>query len=61
MKDRIRKIEFLSFYDSTGIIRRLEEMAKKRWMIDEITPFTWIYKRMEGKYICFLMVISLLN
>ncbi len=53
MKERIRKIEFLSFYDRTGIIKRLEEMAKKGWLIDEITPFTWIYKKIEPQNLKF--------
>lgn len=47
MKDRKRKLELLSFYNHTGIEKHLENMASKGWMIESLSNFGWIYRRIE--------------
>ena len=37
MKNKMSRIETLSFYDHTGIEKHLAKMAKKGWMIEQIT------------------------
>ena len=53
MKDRKRRIEPFSFYDHSGISKHLEKMASEGWMIDEISNFGWIYKKIEPQSIHF--------
>ncbi len=53
MKDRKRRLETFSFYDRTGIEAHLKQMAEKGWMISEMTPLGWIYKRVEPKSLTF--------
>lgn len=53
MKDRKRRIEPLSFYDHSGISRHLEKMAQKGWLIEEITNWGWIYKKIEPQELHF--------
>lgn len=45
MKNKLRRIETLSFYDHTGIERHLEKMAKQGWMIERITNQFWTYRK----------------
>lgn len=46
MKDRKVQMEHISLYDRTHIIRRLEDMAAKGWMLEGIgTAFGWWHYR----------------
>jgi len=49
MKTKLRRIETLSFYDHTGIEKHLAKMAKKGWMIEQITNQFWTYRKMEPR------------
>lgn len=53
MRNTKRRIEPLSLYDHTGIERHLEKMALKGWMIERITNYGWIYRRIEPKKLHF--------
>jgi len=46
MKTRYRAEHFLP-YDEERIIRHLERMAKKGWLLSSINKFFWIYRRIE--------------
>jgi len=47
MKNRLRRIETLSFYDHTGIEKHLCKMAKRGWMIEQITNQFWTYRKIS--------------
>ena len=47
MKNRMRRLETLSFYDHTGIEKHLAKMAQKGWMIEQITNQFWTYRKIE--------------
>ena len=47
MKNKIRRLETLSFYDHTGIEKHLAKMAQKGWMIEHITNQFWTYRKIE--------------
>jgi len=49
MRKKLRRMEMLSFYDHTGIEKHLAKMAKKGWMIEQITNQFWTYRRIEPK------------
>lgn len=53
MKNRKRRIESLSFYDHSGISKHLEKMALKGWLIEKITNWGWIYKKIEPQKLHF--------
>lgn len=53
MKDRKRRLEQFPFYNCAGIERRLEKMAAQGWMLDEIGPFFWSYRRIEPQKLTF--------
>lgn len=53
MKNTKRRLEVFSFYNHTGIAAHLEKMALKGWLIQRITNFSWIYRRIEPKKIRF--------
>ena len=53
MKEKKRRLELLSFYDHTGIERRLEEMAEKGWMIEKLSNWFWTYRRVEPRALHF--------
>lgn len=53
MRKTKRRMETLSFYDRTGVERHLEQMAEKGWMIDRVTAFGWVYRRIEPKKLQF--------
>lgn len=38
-----------TFYDRTGIRNYLEDQACKGWLLERITNFGWVYRRMEPK------------
>lgn len=48
-----RRLEFLSFYDHTGIENHLTEMAKKGWMIERISNYYWTYRKIESQELHF--------
>lgn len=53
MKDKKRRIEPFSFYDHSGISRHFEKMAAKGWMIETLSNFGWIYKKIEPQELHF--------
>lgn len=53
MKNTKKRIEMFSFFDYDGISSHLEKMAAKGWMIDRITNFSWVYRRIEPKKVKF--------
>ena len=53
MKDRKRRIEVFSFFNHTTISEHLEKMAQKGWMIEKVTNFGWIYRRIEPQKVHF--------
>ena len=44
MRDTLRKPEFFSFYDHTGIQSHLERMAEKGWMLAQPGTYLWRYR-----------------
>lgn len=53
MKDKNRRLELFSAYDHTGIEAHLENMASKGWMLEKISQFGWVYRRMEPRKLHF--------
>lgn len=53
MRNRKRRMEFLSFYNHTSISKHLEKMARKGWLLEEIRNNTWIYRKIEPKKLHF--------
>lgn len=53
MKNKKRRLEPYSFYDHTGIASHLEKMALKGWMIEKITNWGWVYRRMTPASLSF--------
>lgn len=53
MKDRKRRLETFSFYDQRGICNHLERMAAKGWMIERLSNFGWVYRRVQPKRVTF--------
>ena len=49
MKNTKRRFETFSFFDHTGISAHLEKMAAEGLMVEKITNFGWIYRRIEPK------------
>jgi uncharacterized membrane protein YiaA len=49
MKETMRRIEFFSFFDHTGISTHLKKMALQGWLLERMTTFGWIYRRSEPK------------
>ncbi len=47
MREKKRRIELYPFYDHTGIAAHLEQMAKKGWMIEHMSNWSWTYRRIE--------------
>jgi len=47
MKTKKRRLEALSFYDHTGIEKHLADMARKGWMIEQISNYYWTYRKIE--------------
>ena len=56
MNDRKRKLMPFTFYDRTGIERRLEEQAEKGWLLEKCSAAGWIYRRIEPAKIHFSVV-----
>lgn len=53
MKTKKRRYETYSFYDHTGISAHLEKMARKGWMLEEITSWTWVYRKIQPAALSF--------
>ena len=53
MKTKKRRYETYSFYDHTGIAAHLEKMARKGWMLEEITTWTWVYRKIQPAALTF--------
>ena len=56
MYDRKRKLMPFTFYDRTGIERRLEEQAEMGWLLEKCSAAGWIYRRIEPAKIHFSVV-----
>ncbi|MBE6654264.1 MAG: DUF2812 domain-containing protein [Ruminococcaceae bacterium] len=53
MKDILKKVEFFTFYDKTGIEKHLEQMASVGWLLEKMSAFRWTYRRIAPKKIHF--------
>lgn len=53
MRERKRRFEIFSFYDHTGVEKHMEKMARKGWMVEKITGFGWVYRRMKPQELHF--------
>ena len=53
MKNKKRRLEALSFYDHTGIEKHLTDMARKGWMIEQISNYYWTYRKIESQELKF--------
>lgn len=55
MKDTKYRFETFSFFDHTGIALHLSKMAEKGWLIEKISNFGWIYRRIPPKELAFFV------
>lgn len=53
MKETKRCICNFSFYDQQAIEEKLEDMARRGWMLEKTGSFTWTYRRMEPRKLRF--------
>ena len=53
MKNTTRRLETFSFFDHTGIARHFSAMAEKGWLIEKMSNFGWVYRRIEPKKLTF--------
>lgn len=53
MKTKKRRMEFISFYNHTGLEKHFAKMAKKGWLIESMTNYYWTYRRIDPKDIHF--------
>ena len=53
MRDKKRRLEAFSFFDYTGIARHLCKMAEKGWLIESMSNFGWVYRRIEPEKLSF--------
>ena len=49
MKTKKRRMEYISFYNHTGLEDHFTKMAKKGWLIESISNFYWTYRKIEPK------------
>ena len=49
MKTKKRRMEYISFYNHTGLEKHFSKMAKKGWLIESISNYYWTYRRIEPK------------
>ena len=56
MKEVKRRMEVLSLYDCTGIVRHLEKMAREGWALEHISNAIWRYRRIEPKELRYSVV-----
>ena len=53
---RQKKLEIMplySFFDRSGVVRHLEEMAAKGWLVETMNGFYWRYRRTEPQQLRF--------
>ncbi len=55
MKNRKRRLEMFSFYDHTGIRAHLEQMAQKGWLLEHMSNFGWVYRRIPPQKLTFFV------
>ena len=53
MKTKKRRMEYISFYNHTGLEKHFTKMAKKGWLIESISNYYWTYRKIEPKDIHF--------
>lgn len=53
MKDKKHVMEFFSFYDCSGLERRLTAMAEKGWLLEKVGSTLWTYRRTESRKLTF--------
>lgn len=53
MKDKKHTWEIFSFYDRSGLEKRLTRMAEKGWLLEEINSSRWTYRRIEPQKLTF--------
>lgn len=53
MKDRKRRVEYISFYNHTGLEKHFARMAKKGWLIEKISSYYWTYRKIQPQDIHF--------
>ena len=53
MKTKKRRMEYISFYNHTGLEKHFAKMAKKGWLIESISNYYWTYRKIEPKNLCF--------
>lgn len=53
MKTTRRELIPFSFYDHTGMEKHLEKMARKGWMVEELSNTTWRYRKIEPQKLHF--------
>lgn len=53
MRNTKRRLETFSFFDHTGIARHFSAMAEKGWLIEKMSNFGWVYRRIEPKKLTF--------
>lgn len=53
MKTKKRRMEYISFYNHTGLEKHFAKMAKKGWLIESISNYYWTYRKIEPKDIHF--------
>lgn len=58
MKTQIRKIHMLSYHNHTGIVAKLESMAAKGWLLEDIGTIFWTYRKAESNSFSYQVVYS---
>lgn len=53
MSNKKRRMEYISFYNHTGLEKHFAKMAKKGWLIESISNYYWTYRKIEPKNLCF--------
>lgn len=53
MKTKKRCMEFISFYNHTGLEKHFAKMAKKGWLIESMSNYYWTYRRIEPQELHF--------
>ena len=53
MKAKKRSMEFISFYNHTGLEKHFARMAKKGWLIESISNYYWTYRKIAPKELHF--------
>ncbi len=52
-KTKLEIMPLYSFYDRSGVVRHLEEMAEKGWLVETMNGFYWKYRRTEPQQLRF--------